>query len=500
MAEPTKAPEAAAKPAQAPKPQNPAMRMMGMPNIRFKLPSRNWMIFLTITGSFFGAVIYDRTEKKKIQRKYANLVAHIAKEPLPSNEMRRKLTVFLSAQPGDGLRSSREYFKEYVKPILVAGALDYEVIEGRREGEVRAALAEKIRQRRRELGEGPQDINEKTEAEILLAGMRKNYGIHEEPIAKGDLVLGRNTWREYIRGLHEGWLGPLEQPFVEQPEVELVLEEPSATTPDDASPANTAGQPTDKEAGEATEKAPEEAANKEKTEKEKRKEEEDKKPKGPKRTYLLPQEYSSRQLPPSLPEALEPSCPVHFPHLLGFLNTPIRIYRFLNKRHVAESVGEEVAALVLAAQTRPFRDDVVITDPEAAASGEDGSPASSEQSAQSQEPMKHWEQEVVLSAEEKDWHKAARRPKPEAFEREWLDEVVIDPRIGSRMSKFVIPPEEAARAERIMLDQEYIKGEVRPEHVPFWKQVWDYTGIGKLPDHPCRKVVVGNYEGEFDDE
>jgi hypothetical protein len=25
---------------------------IGMPNIRFKLPSRNWMIFFTITGSF----------------------------------------------------------------------------------------------------------------------------------------------------------------------------------------------------------------------------------------------------------------------------------------------------------------------------------------------------------------------------------------------------------------------------------------------------------------
>ncbi|KAI5297839.1 hypothetical protein KEM56_004501, partial [Ascosphaera pollenicola] len=218
----------------APRPQNPAMRMMGMPNFRYRLPSRNWMIFLTITGSWFAAVIYDRREKRKIQQKWSNLVAHIAKEPLPSNELRRKLTVFLSAPPGDGLRSAREYFKEYVKPILVSGALDYEVVEGRKEGEIRAALAEKIRQKRRkagELGSQPGSAEDETDAARMLEEVRKNFGIHEEPGPKGDLVLGRNTWREYIRGIHEGWLGPLDAPVIEIPDEEIPEVSPLPETP-----------------------------------------------------------------------------------------------------------------------------------------------------------------------------------------------------------------------------------------------------------------------------
>lgn len=58
-----------------------------------------------------------------------------------------------SAPPGDGLRAAREHFHEYVKPILVAGAVDWEVIEGRKEGDVRAGLAAKIRRLRRRNGE-----------------------------------------------------------------------------------------------------------------------------------------------------------------------------------------------------------------------------------------------------------------------------------------------------------------------------------------------------------
>ncbi len=69
------------------------------------------MIFLSITGSWTAAVVYDRQQKKAIQRKWCDLVAHIAQEPCPVNQLPRKLTVYLSAPPGDGMRPSREYFK-----------------------------------------------------------------------------------------------------------------------------------------------------------------------------------------------------------------------------------------------------------------------------------------------------------------------------------------------------------------------------------------------------
>src|SRR5712664_3635373 len=134
------------------------------------------MIFLTVVGSFGGALIYDRRRKQLAQRKWSNLVAHLSKERLPVEQTRRKLTVFLAAPPGDGLRVAREHFQEYVKPILVSAALDYEVIEGRREGEIRAGLAENIRKFRRRAG-GASNLVVEDSTESAIAETRRRMGV-----------------------------------------------------------------------------------------------------------------------------------------------------------------------------------------------------------------------------------------------------------------------------------------------------------------------------------
>src|SRR5579862_5493860 len=124
--------------------------------MKLRLPSRNWLIFLSVTGSFTAAILYDRHAKKKIQQKWCDLVSHLADETLDTAAMPRKVTIFLSAPPGDGLSPAREHFREYVKPLLVAAAIDWEVIEGRKEGDVQKGLAEKLRSTRRRSGEGDQ--------------------------------------------------------------------------------------------------------------------------------------------------------------------------------------------------------------------------------------------------------------------------------------------------------------------------------------------------------
>ncbi|KKK24039.1 hypothetical protein ARAM_004331 [Aspergillus rambellii] len=440
-----------AAPKSVPKPQNPALKMMGLPHFRFKLPSRNWMIFLTITGSFTAAIIYD---------------PHLSKEALPIEETRRKLTVFLSAPPGDGLRTAREHFKEYVKPILVAAALDYNVIEGRREGDVRAAFAEQIRKQRRRAGE-PSSVTTETTVEDVVAEARKSIGVKEEPGPRGDLVIGRHTWKEYIRGLHEGWLGPLDPP---QPPVELPTEQPTEA------PAPTTPPPT-----EGTTTATPETPGENKDTQEPKKEEEKKpeKPKGPTPAYLAPVDYSSQPLPPSMPSTLDGANPISFPHILGFLNTPIRIYRYLNQRHLADSVGRDVAGIVLASYARPYDEGFSTPSGEAPIGGT-------------------YEQQSQLEEEEGDWHKSVHK-KDEANpdkEREWLDDITLDPRIAGRMQRYVLSPEEEARAERIVQGTEYILGEERPEHVSFWQRAWIKYGYGEDPEVAKRKPILGNLDGE----
>jgi mitochondrial import inner membrane translocase subunit TIM54 len=471
---PTSLPEGVKyEPPKPPPKQNPVFRMMGMPNFRFRLPSRNWMIFLSIVGGWTGAVMYDKREKRKIQKKWCDLVAHVAHQPLPVNQMPRKLTVFISAPPGDGIRPSRQYFKDYVKPILVAAAMDYDVIEGRKEGDVRYGTAEQIRRVRRKKGEGSPVVDgDEQDTEVLIESIREKMYITPEPAPRGDLVLGRHTWKEYVRGLHEGWLGPIDEPTPPPSEtVPFAQVETSPLQPTTESQTGTPASVT--ESPDTPTPTPEE-----------KKEEEEKKKPYPPPSYLLPTSYPSSNLSTHTPFILEPSEPIHQQHILGFLKTPIRIYHFLTRRHLADQIGRQTAAIVLAA-SRPYEqgssfssftdgttdlDPVATRAPELDASSRPSSaPLSSSQ----------WEQQSVLDQEEVYWHKSIRKPRKEDDSSEPIltSDVVIDERIGSRMRRFALDPEQEARAGRLL------RGEEKPD-------------IPETIDLRSEKVVVGNLDDD----
>lgn len=398
-----------------------------------KLPSRNWCIFWGIIGTWTAAVQYDRYEKRRIHRKYARLVEHIAQEPLDAQQLPRKLSIYISAPPADSLVSAREHFTEYIKPILVAAALDWDAVEGRREGDVRAGLAERIRKLRFKRGE---KANEPIElgTEDDVEELRQRSGVKSWNGPAGDIVVGRHTWKEYVRGLHEGWLGPLDPPAPAQLPAELAapaVESAPAPVPapTEAAPEALAAAATTIHSS-TTDDAPPtaEAPKTDDTEKPKEEEKKDKKKKQP-APFNTPADYEHSAVALTCPRSLGPAAVVPLPHLLGFWNFPIRIYRYLNKRKVAEEVGRETAAAVLGA-FRPFE-----------AAGE----AASEDDSSVQ-----WEQQRLLAYEEPDWHKSTRERKDDnGKERVWLDDMVLDSRIAERMKRFMLEPEVEERAKSI---------------------------------------------------
>ncbi|KAI1761551.1 mitochondrial import inner membrane translocase subunit Tim54 [Hypoxylon sp. FL1150] len=454
MADPTppSAPGAAAAPApatstgaaastaatyKAPTP-NPAFRMMGIPVLPRKLPSRNWMIFIAFTTSISAAIIYDKREKKRATARWSRAVSRLAKEPISNpNQMPRKLTIFLESPPGDGLRVAQDHFTEYVKPILAASGLDWEFVQGRKEGDVRAAVAERIRRTRQpETGTQTQDE--------LVQEIRKKNGTPEYHGMRGDIVIGRHTWKEYVRGLHEGWLGPLTPPQLPEPEVQ---KEPEVSKVEGT-------------------QAPE--GGEEKKEETKPEEKPERKPERPPQPppYNTTNDYPTAALPMLIPSEFSPSVPIGFPHILGFSNTFIRIRRFFNRRSLANDVGREVAAVCLAT-AREYREDMDMT---------------------------RSEQQTALEHEERDWVKSVwKEKKPEEGEEKesstpivpaekiWASPIVLDPRIAMRMRRFEIRPEEEARAKKIVVPEEelegWIKGSLRslyrwavskPEPNPSW--------------------------------
>lgn len=455
------------KPAKPLKPPNPMWKYMGFgENFRPRLPSRNWTIFLTITGSFTAAVIYDKREKKRAQRKWCKLVEHIAKEPLDSHSMPRKLTIFLEAPPTDGLRISQDHFKEYVKPILVASGLDWEFIQGRKEGDIRAEVAERIRNQRT-----PPEMRAEEDA---VEEVRQKSGIKEFAGPRGDIVIGRHTWKEYVRGLHEGWLGPVTKPAqnVAESSSTVDVEEKDPEAPIQTLPGITITGPV-RDADVQPIDKPESPT---KVEDEKSK----KTPQPP--PFITTAEYVSSPTPAGLPLELDPSQPISFPHILGFLNTPTRLYRFLNRRVLADSIGRQTAAIILSTY-RPYH--VTSLAPAAPSTSftpdtqnDSQSPMSDSSQPESNTPQMH-EIQTALMEEEKEWHKKARIRTEGEPERTWLEPVVLDQRIASRMRRFELTAEDEEKAKKIVVPEIEIEGWIKGGIRSLAKQGLDMIGMGR---------------------
>lgn len=373
--------------------------------------------------------------------------------------MPRKVTIYLAAPPGDGLRYAREHFHEYIKPVLVAGAMDWDVVEGRKEGDVRFKTGDKVRKRRRKGGEGV--LGEEFAGELMVDEQRKNTGTKDWEGVAGDIVVGRHTWKEYVRGLHEGWLGPVEAPKSEEETQQAKDAEARKHVPGQPSLGDAAVQgaanlvssdtkvqeplvstPSDDRSASSDQTSESPSSGDSSTE-EKKDEEKPKPRQSP--PYIQPSDYDSATLSNLTPDLIGPSVGIHMPHILGFRHTPLRIYRFLTRRHLADSIGRNVASAVLAASYRPYEtvNAPLSDDTSASASGSDDKQVS--------------EASRVLDYEEKDWYKLVHRAREPHEESVWIEGVRLDERIAQRMRAFQLTAEDEDRANRIGRGEEKVK-------------------------------------------
>ncbi|KAK2937924.1 Mitochondrial import inner membrane translocase subunit Tim54 [Fusarium oxysporum f. sp. vasinfectum] len=411
--------------APTPKPkQNPALRMMGLPNLPRKLPSRNWLIFWAITGSISAAIIYDKREKKRATAKWKHAVAPLAKDIIPSaSQLPRKLTIYLEAPPGDGLRIAQDHFIEYAKPVLAASGLDWEFVQGRQQGDVRAAVAEKIRRERRKY-ERPDEEDLQTD-EAITESLRKKNQVPEYEGVKGDIIFGRHTWKEYIRGLHEGWLGPLDPPVKPEP-ITKTVEADSETPKAEATTPTTALQ--------------------------------------------HHRRLFHRQSPSSNSRRVFPANPIPLPHRLGFRHTLVRLNRFFNRRKLADEIGREVAAVCFANSSREWRE----------ADGQ------YEQELVLKHEENDWVKSVWKPEDppKQDDDNTATVPTEPPKEKIWPAPMVIDPRLAQRMRRFEIAPEDEARAAHIKVSEAEIEGWIKGS----FRSLWNYT-VESVTAKPMRPNV-----------
>lgn len=153
---------------------------------KFRLPSRNWLIFIGISSSIAGYYGYDRRECRRIRADYTQRVKYLA-EQVPDSHLSfgKKVLVYGCKWPEDeNYDQPIKYFKKYIKPILVAAAVDYDIVNGKRHGELATTICETVKQRRR-------DNTEWTDDAVI--------------------VVGRPAWKEFLAGLSCGWTEGLDR-------------------------------------------------------------------------------------------------------------------------------------------------------------------------------------------------------------------------------------------------------------------------------------------------
>ncbi|KAJ3560673.1 hypothetical protein NPX13_g9222 [Xylaria arbuscula] len=250
---------------------------------------------------------------------------------------------------------------------------------------------------------------------------------------RGDIVIGRHTWKEYVRGLHEGWLGPLTAPVIPEP-----LPAESTTTEETAKEGAAEGE-----------------------EEKKDKPEGEKKPERPPQPppYNTTVDYPTSSLPLFIPAEFSPSTPVQFPHILGFSNTFTRLGRFLNRRHLADNIGREVAAVCLAT-AREFREET----------NTDTAESEPEQATALAWEEKDWPKSVWKAAKEDDTEmdKESSSSTPPA-EKIWTSPIVLDPRISMRMRRFELHPDDETRARAIVVPEEEVEGFIKGSLRSMWR-------------------------------
>lgn len=428
------------------------LTISGLPRLRARLPSRNWSIFFAVTGGFASAIFYDKYQTRRNRQKWCDLVSHLNDEALSNHQMPRRVTIYLAAPPGDGLRYAREHFHEYIKPVLVAGAMDWDVVEGRKEGDVRHKTAEKVRKRRRKGGEG--ELGEEFAGEVMVEEQRKKNGTHEWDGVGGDIVVGRHTWKEYLKGLHEGWLGPVEVPQSEEEVQPSLPQEQRQHVPGQLSLGDTAvqgaanavssdlniQQPLVSSLSDVVSTDPAQSSETSSDSPTEEKKEEKPKPRQPP-PYIQPSDYDTASLSTLTPDLIGPSVGISMPHILGFRHTPLRMYRFLTRRHLADDAGRDVASAVMASY-RPYDTVDVPRGDDAAVSADAGRVS---------------EASRVLDHEEKDWYKLVNRAREPHEESVWIDDVKLDERLAQRMRAFQLTAEDEDRAKRIGEGKEKVR-------------------------------------------
>jgi import inner membrane translocase subunit TIM54 len=223
------------------------------------------------------------------------------------------------------------------QPILVAAAVDFEMVAGKRHGDLTDRIANEIRLRRRmDLG-----IDSVSEVTMSLPTYKPLPEARRHALEGGFVIVGRPTLKEFMAGLKRGWTEGLDKVDKEELLARELESDGHFDEPDEPGDDSAAFPSIEKS------KLP---------------------------TLLNSPVYSPLQMRPPLPNSsskpgssitesmnmpptdlppLPPLLLVTFTNYIGLSQIPIMIWEFFNQRHKVRS-GAEAGYRLVMKHTRPF--------------------------------------------------------------------------------------------------------------------------------------------------
>ncbi|KAF9365499.1 mitochondrial import inner membrane translocase subunit tim54 [Mortierella sp. NVP85] len=308
--------------------------------LRSKLPSRGWLIFWGTVGTLGALVTRDHYLTVAAKKRVADKVDILSKQTCGTQDMPRKVTVYIMPPPGDGIHKTRHYFRQFVKPVLDAAAIDYEVKEAATEGRIQAMVAEDIRKKRQiAAGKGQTQAQSETEQKTGVVPLKS--------VSDGIVVLGRIVLAEVLKGYNDGCLQSLDDP---EPVVMTEFASDVSTKGEAASSLSTETTGSVESSGVASSIASSTPTTTNATEK---KEADAGSTPAKSETVIIPQGEEFFSVPPS---GLEPIGYIPFKNLTGFRNFHKKLFALFNSYDCVEYAGGAVMKVAFA-ETKPLNKD-----------------------------------------------------------------------------------------------------------------------------------------------
>ncbi|KAI9164306.1 mitochondrial import inner membrane translocase subunit tim54 [Blastocladiella emersonii ATCC 22665] len=167
-----------------------------------KPPSRGVVIFTTVVGTFFGLVYRDRRLTEQVHEELRLRAAELANQPLASTDRVRKVAVYLMRpHPDDSIRTSRQIFAKYIKPVFDAAALDYDLVEAFEPGAVARHTQQTLAKKQRYVRWTDED---RMRALVLSTAQDDLQYFYRMQDYDAYVALGRKPFEEVLVGYQAG--------------------------------------------------------------------------------------------------------------------------------------------------------------------------------------------------------------------------------------------------------------------------------------------------------